>query len=101
MINKSKKKNISLIFIGFSMVIRGLIITVVMETELLFYSVAVINTSTTFLNYFSNLYGNMETPSIMRIIGHVAESSFLLYIDKAIIINIPILDAMMMTAKKQ
>jgi hypothetical protein len=43
----------------------------------------------------------METPSIMRIIGHVAESSFLLYIDKAIIINIPILDAMMMTAKKQ
>jgi len=37
MINKSKKKNISLIFIGFSMVVRGLIITVVMETELLFY----------------------------------------------------------------
>ena len=101
MINKSKKKNISLIFIGFSMVIRGLIITVMMETELLFYSVAVINTSTTFLNYFSNLYGNMETPSIMRIIGHVAESSFLLYIDRARIIDITVLNAMKMTTTKQ
>jgi hypothetical protein len=101
MINKSKKKNISLIFIGFSMVIRGLIITVVMETELLFYSVAVTNTSTTFLNYFSNLYGNMETPSIMRIIGHVAESSFLLYIDRARIIDITVLNAMKMTNTKQ
>lgn len=83
------------------MVIRGLIITVVMETELLFYSVAVINTSTTFLNYFSNLYGNMETPSIMRIIGHVAESSFLLYIDMARIIDITVLNAMKMTNTKQ
>ena len=83
------------------MVIRGLIITVVMETELLFYSVAVINTSTTFLNYFSNLYGNMETPSIMRIIGHVAESSFLLYIDVARIIDITVLNAMKMTNTKQ
>ena len=72
-----------------------------METELLFYSVAVINTSTTFLNYFSNLYGNMETPSIMRIIGHVAESSFLLYIDMARIIDITVLNAKKMTNTKQ
>ena len=83
------------------MAIWALIITVVMETELLFYSVAVINTSTTFLNYFSNLYGNMETPSIMRIIGHVAESSFLLYIDMARIIDITVLNAMKMTNTKQ
>jgi len=43
----------------------------------------------------------METPSIMSIIGHVVESSFLLYIDMAIIKDILILDAMMITARKQ
>lgn len=43
----------------------------------------------------------METPSIMRIIGHVAESSFLLYIDRARIIDITVLNAMKMTNTKQ
>lgn len=43
----------------------------------------------------------METPSIMRIIGHVAESSFLLYIDMARIIDITVLNAMKMTNTKQ
>jgi len=43
----------------------------------------------------------MESPSIMSIIGHLTESSFLLYIDRARIIDITVLNAMKMTNTKQ
>lgn len=43
----------------------------------------------------------METPYIISIIGHLTESSFLLYIYMARIIDIKVLETIMIKATKQ